>query len=238
MADVTLLTMLTQALREADAEGHLDMAVAGDKSRVVDYINAGCERLHDILTEAFEDYQLVASSAITIAAGQSSVSAGMNNLLKARFLEWWPSGAVDSGDPIDVEPLNLAERNRYAGPRAYFLGGAASGSATLYVRPTAEAPGVYRMWYTPTLVQLAVDADAFSSVNGWHRWAVLDAAIKLKGDMDRDASVLLQRQSDLERHIKSIASRRISGRPAKVRRVRKTLLEWTRDQYDPNRWTP
>lgn len=238
MADVALSVMRTQALREADAEGHLDMAVTADKDRVTDYVVAGCERLHDILTECFEDYQLVASSAITISAGQDNTGIAITNLLKARFLEWWPSGVVATGDPIDVEPMNIAERNRYAGPRAYFLGGAASGSATLYVRPTSEAPGVYRLWYTPTVVQLVADGDAFSSVNGWHRWAILDAAIKLKGDMDRDASVLLQRQSDLERHIRSIASRRISGRPAKVRRVRKTIADYIRDSNDPSRWMP
>lgn len=243
MADVTLLTMLTQVLREADAEGHLDMAVAADKARVVDYVNAGCERLHDILVEAFEDYQLlfnVAASPLTITAPASSVqvsTASITNLLKVRFVEHWPSGTIDVGTPVDVEPVNIAERNRYSGPRAYMFSGNAGGGGSLRIYPTADAPGVYRLWYTPSMTALAADGDVFPSMNGWHRWAVLDAAIKLKGDMDRDASVLLSRQADLEKHIRSIASRRISGRPAKVRKVRKTLADFILGDYDPERWT-
>lgn len=244
MADVALSTMLTQALREADAEGHLDMLVAADRLRVVDYVNAGLARLHDILTEAFEDYQLLfnaVGSPLTIAAPNSSVqlsTASITNLLKVRFVEHWPSGTIEVGAPIDVEPLNVAERNRYTGPRAYMLSGTTGGGGVLRIYPTADAPGVYRLWYTPTFTLLVADGDTFPSINEWHRWGVLDAAIKLRQDMDRDASLLVQRQVDLTAHIKSIASRRISGRPAKVRKVRRSMSEWIRDAYDPNRWNP
>jgi hypothetical protein len=243
MADVTLATMRTQALREADAEGHLDMSVTADKDRVTDYVNAGCARLHGILTETFEDYDVQLSSAVTISSGDSASLAsaiGGVGILKVRFVEYSPSAnfGVGASDLIDVDPIAMAERNRYSGPRGYFIAGRSSSAAVLYIRPTAEALGSYRLWYTPSFTDLAADGDVFRSVNDWHRWAVLDAAIKLKGDMDRSAAVLLQRQTDLEKHIRSIAARRISGRPSKVRKVRKTLLERVRDYEDPSRWTP
>lgn len=231
MASVTLGTMLTQALREADAEGHLDMAVAADRLRVVDYVNAGLEELHNLQTEAFEDYRVTRSGAITIAAGASSVATGLTTLLKVRFVEHWSSGVVDTGDPTDVEPIAMAERNRYAGPRAYFFGDA----GTLYVRPVSEAPGVYSIWYTPEFTLLVADGDTFVAPSGWHRLAVLEAAIRLKGDMEKDASRLVDRKGKLEAKIKGLATRRISGRPAKVRRVRKTLLEKVREIDDPTR---
>lgn len=232
MANVQLVTMRAQALREADAEGHLDMTVTADKDRVTDYVNAGLERLWDILTSAFEDYHLTLSGSVTIAGGADSAALA-SDVLKVRFVEYWPSGVVGTGAPVDVEPMNIGERIRHTGIRSYYI----TAFTTLNVRPSADAPGVYRVLYTPQFVALQNDADAFQSVNGWHRWAVLDAAIKLRQDMDRDASLLVQRQGDMEKHIRSLASRRISGRPSKVRRVRKSMADWARDWADPSRWT-
>lgn len=227
----TLLQMRTQAVREADAGGSLDITNATDKSYIDSYVNSACQRLHDILTGAFQDYQVTGGSNQQITStltAQFSLPAGV--VLKVRDVEWL--GTSGTTEAVSLDPFAWTERNRIQLERQYCIVG-----DLVLIRPTAQSLGFYKVWYTPRFVTLAADGDAYDAINGWEELAVVDVAIRIKTDMEKDTSVLEKRYAGLLEHVMSAASKRLSSKPSKVRKVKKSLYErMLMADLDPDRF--
>ena len=225
MALVSLSTMRTRAIRAADAEGTLNPADVTDQAYTDPIINSALGRLHDLLTETFEDYHLSISGVTTVVSPATTftlTSVSVSNLLKLRSME---RQRVD-GTYEDVPEISLSERNRQR-TRGYFLA-----SSTIYLYPGTEAPGTYRLWYAPPFTPLANDSATYDTINGWEELAVVDAAMQFKFDMDKDAGQLERRYAALVAHIKGAAKPRNASGPRKVRHVQRRL----RDRLLAGRW--
>lgn len=219
----TLVNMRTQAVREADALGNLSLADATDKAYVDSYINAGLQRVHDLLTGTFQDYQVTGGSNVqitTVATPQFALpnTAGAPLVLKVRDVEWLgPSGVTEA---VSLDPFAWTERNRIQLDRQYCVVG-----ELVLIRPSAQSLGFYKVWYTPRFTPLVNDGDAYDAINGWESIAITEAAIQIKADMEKDASPLEAKLTRLMAQVMDAASKRVSGKPSKVRRVKRTLYE-------------
>lgn len=217
MAASLITTMRQRAVREADAVGVIDPTDTADKAYLDDYlIGAFLPALHDKLTEAFQDYQLTEATAQVIAAG-ADTKALPSDFLKLRDVEYVPAG----GERVSLHTIAWTERNVWRGERRYCVGG-----ANLYVRPRSLAPGTYSIWYTPQFAMVGtLDARTYDAINGWEEWAVLQTAIQIKADQQQATTVLERRLEALTKHIEAAARGRVSARPGRVRRVRRTVRD-------------
>lgn len=217
MAAALITTMRQRAVREADAVGVIDPTDAADKLYLDDYlVGAFLPALHDKLTLAFEDYQLTEASGQTIASGADTVAVP-STMLKLRDVEFVPA----SGERVSLNTIAWTERNTWRGERRYCVGG-----ANIFVRPKTLAPGTYSIWHTPQFAMTgAADTRAYDAINGWEEWAVLMTAIQIKADQQQSTTVLERRLAALEAHIAAAARGRVSARPGRVRRVRRTVRD-------------
>lgn len=221
MALVTLLSMRERAIRAADAEGTIDPALAADKAYTDPIINSALGRLHDLLTESFEDYHLNVSSAVVVSGAATTftlTSASITNLLKLRSLE---RQRLDLKYD-DVERISLGERNRRI-ERGYFIA-----QDTVHLYPSEKAVGTYRVWYTPGFSLLVADTGptgSYETINGWEEIAVVDAARQFKADLEKDTSELQRRYDELRAHVMNVAKQRNAHGPRKVRKVRWTIYD-------------
>lgn len=130
--------------------------------------------------------------------------------------------------PVDDEALedtarratlkSIDFRDRFAPPH---LGYCIHGTKIL-VRPSAQAPGSYRLHYIPVWRDLEDDGDEFNPPNGWHMYAVLGVAIRLRNQQELSASGLEDRRKTVAGRIEAAAKRR-KGRH-KVRDTRGARL--------------
>jgi hypothetical protein len=218
MAAVSLVSMRARVVDRADALGYLSLSDATDKAYIDAILNSALARLHDTLTQAFEDYQLTISGAIVVSSPASTFtlsSASITNLLKLRSLE----RLLSSGRYEDVPSISVTERNR-AQKLGYFLVG-----STVHLFPASQAPNSYRLWYTPTFTALVNDGDTYEAINGWEELAVVDAARQVKDEAEKDVTILDKRYTELYRLIQEAARQRNAGGPKKVRKVRRTLVD-------------
>jgi hypothetical protein len=231
----TLVNMRTQAVREADALGNLSLADATDKAYVDSYINAGLQRLHDLLTGMYQDYQVTGAASVQItnvATAQFALpnTAGAPLALKVRDVEWL--GTAGTTEAVSLDPFAWTERNRIQLERQYCIVG-----ELVLIRPAAQSLGFYKVWYTPRFTPLVADADAYDAVNGWESIAITEAAIQIKTDQEKDTTVQERKLDRLMSQVHEAASKRVSGKPGKVRRVKRSLYErMLMADVDPDRF--
>jgi hypothetical protein len=223
----TLVNMRTQAVREADALGNLSLADAADKAYVDSYLNSALQRLHDILTGAFQDYQVTGASNSQVTSVASPQFALPSGVLKVRDVEYL--GTAGTSSAVSLPLIAWTERNRQLNERAYCIAG-----ANVLIRPARLSLGYYKVWYTPTFTTLVADGDAYDAINGWEELAIIDTAIRIRHDQEKDTSLLERRFEGLLEHVMTAASRRVSGLPSKVRRVKQSMItRLLRSEYDP-----
>lgn len=230
-----LVNMRTQAVREADALGNLSLADATDKAYVDSYLNSALQRLHDLLTGCFQDYQVTGASSVQITSAATAQfalpnTAGAPLVLKVRDVEWL--GTAGTSEATSLDPFAWTERNRIQLDRQYCVVG-----ELVLIRPTTQAVGFYKLWYTPRYTNLVADGDAYDAINGWEELAIVDAAMRIRSDMEKDTSLLEKRYAGLLEHVMNAASKRVSSKPSKVRRVKRSLYErMLMADLDPDRW--
>ena len=209
----TLLVMRTAVLREADLQlGQVD---ATDVDAI---LNEELAALDELLIEVYQGWR-VTSATVTISAGADSAS------LPATFFQ-----AVDLEDiatptsPRSLERIEFMERNNPSRLGWYVYG------LLLYVKPSASAPGSYRLWFVPSFTALALDADTYDVPNGFEQFAILGAAIRLKNMQELSASGLEERRKAVEARIQNAARKRQGKRRVRdVRGERSTSAAWLAD---------
>lgn len=179
------------------------------------FLDESAAELHGLLATSFEDYHLL-STTVTVAVGANTITLP-TDFLKLRKLEYQISTAV--GDWIAVPRRSLQDAHRdsadylYRGVRArgYLLR-----SGTIWLVPESAADGTYRLWYTQSYQALASDSATLDDLEGWHEYAILDAAIKCLLKEEADAGPLLMLKQELKQRIQNEAASRDAGPPAHV----------------------
>lgn len=229
----TLLEMRTQAVREADAEGYLNLADATDKAYIDSFLNAHLATLHDLLTSRFEDYQItgVTGQQVTVATTAGAQLNVPATAYKVRDVEYTGPGGTD--EPISLGTFAWTERNRMVSmPRRYCVAG-----NLVLIRPITHAIGYYTIWHTPRFVKLTADPDTYDAINGWELLPILQSARAIKSGNGQDTSDLRDRIVALEAAIADAASKRVTGRPSRVRRHKLSYAErLILSELDPTRY--
>jgi hypothetical protein len=193
-------------------------------------VNSAYLAAWDLILAAYKDYNTTFVD-FTIPGGSSSWTLLVNSapaagqLLRTAFYKLrmlMRQGSTDQKYRA-IESIALEQSSDigadFDGGLAYmFLGD------ILYVEPTANAPGNYRAWYTPTPAALTADGDTLvDPLNGNVRQYVIDVCCKrLKAKDELSPSAFKEFNDVLEARIAVMASDR-DARPRKIPDVRDRL---------------
>jgi hypothetical protein len=180
------------------------------------YVNLAAAELYDLLIAAYPDY-FSKTSDISIIAGTEAYSlpSDFYKLLGVDYL-------LDTqGNAVSLKPYQIAERNRFMFAPSFQAFGLnylryhiqAQG---MNFKPTPAASGTVRLIYIPAFSDLSSDSDTFDTVDAWHEYIILDAAIKMLLKEESDASVLLVQKEAMKRRIEELAHSRDIGTADRV----------------------
>jgi hypothetical protein len=214
---VTLSDLQTAVRSRADMIGSKFVT---DPELVV-FINSSMQTFYDMLIDAIEDYN-VSTSNFTLTSSDNGVKALPTDFYKLRGLD----DITDTDNPRTVRKFNWNERNEFSLRQIALVYDTHSdvmyriNGSNLIFEPPANAAKPYKLWYYPLPTLLVNPGDTFDSINGWHEFVVLDAAIKCLDKEESDSSSLKQeRQMHIQR-INNMKQSRDEGLPEKISRVR------------------
>lgn len=189
------------------------------------YINASAYELFDLLVESNEDYNTLSTNS-TIASGSHTIALPAL-AYKIRGVDV----SYDNGQTwCPLKPYSFVDRGnysdhtltrRYANVRYRIIG------STLHLLPESEAPGLYRIWYVPTMTPLVNAGDTFEAYNGFEEYIVIDAAIKCLVKEESDTAPHERAKKAIKDRIIAMAASRDMGGPETIADV---------ERYADNLW--
>ncbi len=212
MASVTLAHLRARAREAADAVGSDFVTDTADSLDA--WINEGGQKLHEMLIKAYGADFLEKSATITTSGG----AVTLHNLPDDFFILYgfdFPIGGVT----FSLLKYQRAERNLYKNtlqgywrqrPR-YKL----SGSRVQFI--PAPAGGItVTCWYAPVFTLLVNPSDTCAFYNGWERYVVTYAAIRIGMKEETDVRDLRLELSKMEQELEEIAVRRDADQPCEA----------------------
>ncbi len=205
---VTVATLITRAKQRSDMENRDNVS----DSEWIMYVNAGYKKLYDLLVAKFEDYFTV-STTFTIAAGATS-STLPASFYKLRGVDRAMDGTA-APEYYAILPFNFEKRNSRGFLSRYYSIQPDIRyrimSNTLMFSPEDQAPGSYRIWYTPVATDLTLTTNTVDGVNGFEEFIEFDAAIQAIIKEESDASALMAERMKVEQRIIEMAANRDIG---------------------------
>lgn len=190
-----------------------------------EYLSESCRSLINLLVDLYgEDYWNTTQQLATVA--NQAYTAIPDDVFKVGYLRVTldgernriPLGAIDDVD-LEVAPFNGWSSSLWPSFRA-------RGNRVIWTR-TPTAVHSVTLDYVPNAIfadadgdpitDLTDDDDTFDGIFGWHKWAVVDAAIKARSDNGKDVSALLLELKDCTREVQRSASNRVATEPERVR---------------------
>jgi hypothetical protein len=159
------------------------------------FINLAGDELYDLVTTAYEDYQVSQPIYFTTSSNQSSYNMpdGVTQFQTAAGVTITPPpiyklAGVDLGlnnaanGFVTVSKYNFIDRNRYVFPNTastiygvFGLQYRFIGNQIRFIpQPSSNQP--IGLWYVPRRVQLLSDTDIEDGYNGWLRYVIVRAA--------------------------------------------------------------
>lgn len=173
----TLGAVRLAAQRRADMENSTFLSTSEWNAE----INASYQELFGLLTQKFGNDYFVAAPFAILTDGTSDAYALPTDFFKLLGVDLqWPGSPTGW---LTLTPFTFSERNRYAIPNLQGFLGATNlryrlrGNYVLFA-PVPAAGQTLRLWYSPRLAALSLDADTLDGVNGWEEYIVVDAARK------------------------------------------------------------
>lgn len=171
----------------------------------------------DILVEAYEDYRTKLSGTAVVTTGTSITiaSTAPTGFTATDFLKVKQVERLSGSQWVPIQPVPLQETVDVA-PWGYRLH-----DATMYLYPTSQAAGSYRMWYVYATAALSGDSSTIDDLNnGLVVRYMLDACIiRIKDKQEEDTSSAYARLQKTEAHMRKLAANR-DGRPKPIADVR------------------
>lgn len=205
----TLLELRTQARQRADM---VNSQFVSD-SELNGYINGSAIELYDLFVRAYDDYF---STPVSF-----SITSGNTYSLPADFYKIRGLDLVEStGSYLTIMPYNFQERNRRGRTVDRLAGfqdrGYRAMGNLLYIEPSSQAPGSYRLWYIPRFTRLSADVDILAGIIDFEEYVIVDAAIKMKDKEESDVSVLMAQKNALVARVEQMVADRDAGAPERV----------------------
>jgi hypothetical protein len=185
-----------------------------------EFINSSYAELYDIVIESYEDYYIKDPLTITVQPGSNTIDLP-SDFYKLKGIDYQEGlNPVQNNDWIDLRLFDFAKRNRNTnlsrviGNQPYkqyrILGD------KIYIIPTENAGGSYRLWYNPPITTLVDDTDEIDGVNGWEEYIVVDAGIKALVKEESSTTDLERAKQKLLDRIESSSKKRDVHEPNSV----------------------
>lgn len=206
MATKTLASLRADALVDADLR-------AGQISttEVNRILNEELSELWELVAEQHQDRQILSDETLEITAGSDSVALPTTFFRDPRVTD------ITDADPGAHRPLPTFEwEDRYHVVEKSFC---VFGN-NLYIRPSDDAPGMYRMDCQYIWQDLASDVETVSFPNDWHRWASLKTSLRLRELQQMPTSAIERKIKDVEMRIVAAAQKRKGKRRQRDVRTR------------------
>lgn len=165
------------------------------------YINGSYTELYGLLIQSYgNDYYVQAPTT-----GYTFTTDGINQFfaLPTDMFKLLGVDALYGGQNqwVALRPFAFGDRNKFSAINS----------------PIPAAGQQIRLFYVPTLTQLAGDSSAtVDLVNGWEEYIVVDAAMKALAKEESDVSVFMSRKQSLVARINAEAENRDAGMPAAI----------------------
>lgn len=164
-------------------------------------LNESIQRFRAILSEAYGDNYLLASTTITTTA-DIPVSSLPSDFFKLTKLSWRKDAETavpilrGSADDLARSTLTPCSWSR---PKFILTAG------TITWLPVPDQEYTVDCWYQSILADLSADGDTIDCGPGWAEWIVLDVCRKLASREQKDPSVWLMELSQAEQFVRSQA---------------------------------
>ena len=197
----TLLQLRDESRQRADME---DTNFVSD-AELTGYINASGAELYDILVTTYSDYYLTSTTSAITTGNSITVPTDFYKLRGVDF-------QLTSTDWITLtKNRDILRSTRGEPTRQYRLQG-----STIVIEPSAQAAGTYKIWYVPVFTALVDNTDTLDSVNFWHEYVVIDAAIKMGIKEETDVQALMIQKAGIMKRITDAAVERDIGEPERI----------------------
>lgn len=191
-------------------------------------LNKGLAELYDIVVNAFEDY-FTTNLNFTVTTGDTYNLP--TDFYKLRALDF-----SSNGQWLACREFQFNERNRSQTGANWLYGNGPARSYrimgdTLLLQPTANATGLYRLWYVPSPTELTTDSQtipASLAKFGWDEYIVLWAAERMLSKEESSVTDVQNERSELSVRIKQMAANRQVDQSSQIQDVTST---WTSDRW-------
>lgn len=177
-------------------------------------INASLKRVYNFLILTYGDDYYITSEEIASVADQETYN------LNSTFLKLMGVDIGAGASPnewFQLEKFSFAERNTRRDRNwgihdyRYRLHG-----NTIRIIPTSPVGSTFRIWYIPTMTELATDSNTVDGVSGFEEWTVIDVAMKMLRSEESDTTELAADKALVEQHIIEMAAQRDASAPEQV----------------------
>lgn len=199
---LTLAQIRTQAQQIADME---NSGFVSD-SEWLRIINQGYRQVYNLLVNVNEDY-FTTTTEFTITSGNTEPLP--SDFYKLRGVDY----KLGENRWIRVQIFNHADRNLRTLPsssdvnwRYYRIYG-----GNIHIQPNLQANGTYRLWYVPTLTELAADGDTVVDLLMFEDYIAYWAARQALVKEESSTVAVNQMLQKLETDIRNNAVNRDSG---------------------------
>ena len=210
----SLSSLITRSRRRADQENSTFCTDA----EVTDYINEAIAELHEMMVNEYELYY-VSSTSFSLPTGHAdgdNVKDLPNNFWKALGCDFASGGVTRR-----IRRYMFQERNAYESPmlkqgymaNVFFI---IEGDNIRFI-PESPPGGTVTLWYVPEPQKFAADTGtALEAIdkalaNGFERFIILDAAIKMLQKEESDTKVLMAEREGVRQRLMIVAKNRTPG---------------------------
>ena len=212
--EVTLAQLITRSRRRADQE---NSEFCTDEE-VIDYINEAVAELHEMMVNEYELYYLKSTSFSLPTGGD-----GGDNV-EALPTDFWKALGCDFGSggvTRRIRRYMFQERNAYESPmlkqgymaNVFFI---IEGDNIRFI-PESPPGGTVTLWYVPEPQKFTAETDVKleaidkALANGFERFIILDAAIKMLQKEESDTKVLMAEREGVRQRLMIVAKNRTPG---------------------------
>lgn len=207
MASVTLTTLISRARSRADMPSTSFVT----DSEVTAWLNEGHQALHEKLIEAYGEHYVFSTSALTTIAGTIDYS------LPSDFFKLYGVDLTYGGRSRSLKPYPFNERNFFKNqnttwyniPRYALLG-----SNIRFQPDPGNTSGTLN--YAPVASTLSSGSDTVNYPNGWEKYIVVYAAIRMLNKEESNSNDLRDELDRFDKELRDIVESRDSGLPKQV----------------------
>lgn len=208
---ITVAQVIAQVRTRTDQDGFNQIE---DTDHLVPWISKSYARLWTLALSTNPD-AFLSTATFTLAAGvdqQDLIGAPVS------LTDFWKLVSVEqtsSSPPRELGRFMWSERNRTVDLSTCLIG------TVLHIRPTALAPGPYRIYYLPTAPALTAVSSLDDRVtqNQWDEWLINDVCVMVQNRLRKPAAPFEAARDKIEAEIKALANDRDASHPRTVENV-------------------